>query len=299
MHAGFLDMLQHAGHEHRVAIGDRIHVNLDGVTQISIDQHWRTAGNHHGFADIGFKLRQRVDNLHGAAAEHIGRAHQHRITDGLRHAHGFFCRTRDAVVRLFQTEFGDQRRKPLTIFGQIDAVRAGAQDRNAGILQRLRQLQRGLAAQLHDHAHKFAVLHFGVEDFQHVLGGQRFEIEPVRRVVIGGHGFGVAVDHDGFIARVIQREAGVAAAIIKFNALADTVRAAAKDDDLARRSRLALAIWLAKAGGFVAGVHVRRFRREFTGAGIDALEHRPHVQRTAGTGHLGLARAGQLGQPRV
>ena len=101
VHTGFLDMLQHAGHEHRVAIGHRVYVNLDGVTQITVDQHRRTAGNHHGFANIGFKLRKRVDDFHGAAAQHIGRAHEHRITDGLRHAHGFFCRTRDAVVRLF------------------------------------------------------------------------------------------------------------------------------------------------------------------------------------------------------
>ena len=53
------------------------------------------------------------------------------------------------------------------------------------VLQRLRQLERGLPAELDDHADQLAVLLLDVQDLEHVLGGQRLEIEPVRRVVIG------------------------------------------------------------------------------------------------------------------
>ena len=76
-----------------------------------------------------------------------------------------------------------------------------------------------------------AVLLFGGDDFQHVLGGERL-VEPVGGVVVGRHRLRIAVDHDGLIAGVGEREAGVAAAIVEFDALADPVRAATEDDDL-------------------------------------------------------------------
>src|SRR3546814_10909744 len=110
------------------------------------------------------------------------------------------------------------RRPPIstrtdTLFPYTPLFRSGAEDRDAGLFQRLRELERRLAAELDDHPDQFALRLFDVQDFQHVLGRQRFEIEPVRRVVIGRHGFGVAVDHDRFIARIGEREAGMATAI--------------------------------------------------------------------------------------
>ena len=101
-----------------------------------------------------------------------------------------------------------------------------------GLLQRLRELQRRLAAELHDDALDLAVRLLGAHDLQHVLCGQRLEIEPVGGVVVGRHRLRIAVDHDGLVARVRQREGGVAAAIVELDALADAVRAAAEDDDL-------------------------------------------------------------------
>ena len=69
-------------------------------------------------------------------------------------------------------------------------------------------------------------------DLEHVLFGQRLEIEAVRGVVVGRDRLRIAVDHDGLVAGVGQREGRVAAAIVELDALADAVRAAAKDDDL-------------------------------------------------------------------
>jgi hypothetical protein len=62
---------------------------------------------------------------------------------------------------------------------------------------------------------------------------QRLEIQAVGRVVIGADRFRIAVDHHRFEARILQREAGVAAAIIELDTLPDPVRAAAQDRDLA------------------------------------------------------------------
>ncbi len=77
-----------------------------------------------------------------------------------------------------------------------------------------------------------AVFLLGAQDFDHVFGRQRLEIEAVGGVVVGRDGFRVAVDHDRFKAGILQREGGVAAAIVELDALADAVRTAAEDDDL-------------------------------------------------------------------
>ena len=120
----------------------------------------------------------------------------------------------------------------VAVFGKIDHVGRGAEDRDAGLLQRVGELQRRLAAELDDDADQLALRLLGAQDLQHVFGRQRLEIEPVGGVVVGRHGLRVAVDHDRFEAGVAQREGGVAAAIVELDALADAVRTAAEDDDL-------------------------------------------------------------------
>ena len=107
----------------------------------------------------------------------------------------------------------------------------GADDRNARGLQRQRQGERRLAAELHDHA----VGLLGVADIQDFFERERLEVETVAGVVIGGDGLRIAVDHDRLDAEFLQREGGVAAAVIELDALADAVGAAAQDHDLLAR----------------------------------------------------------------
>jgi hypothetical protein len=70
----------------------------------------------------------------------------------------------------------------------------GADDRRTGSFECAAQLERRLTAVLHDRACRL----FFVDDFEHVLERERFEIKPVGGVVVGRHGLRVAVDHDGF-----------------------------------------------------------------------------------------------------
>ena len=96
-----------------------------------------------------------------------------------------------------------------------------------------RELQRRLAAVLHDHADRL----FLVDDLEHVFQRQRLEVQAVGGVVVGRHGLRVAVDHDGLVAVLAHRERGVHAAVVELDALADAVRPAAQHHDLlARRS---------------------------------------------------------------
>ena len=119
-------------------------------------------------------------------------------------------------------------------------------------------------------------------DLEHVLGGQRLEIEPVGGVVVGRDGLRVAVDHDRLVAGVGEREAGVAAAIVELDALADAVRPAAEDDHLLAVARLGLVGERAGEGHLVGRVHVGGRRGELGGAGVDALEDRVDAERARG-----------------
>jgi hypothetical protein len=97
-----------------------------------------------------------------------------------------------------------------------------------------RQAQRRLAAELHDDADQLAAtgagrLALGGDHLEHVLDGQRLEVEPVRGVVVGGHRLRVAVDHHGLVARRRQRHGRVHAGVVELDPLADPVRPAAQD----------------------------------------------------------------------
>ena len=139
-------------------------------------------------------------------------------------------------------EFLDQRLEAVAVLGEVDGIGRCAQDRHAGSLERLGELQRGLAAELHDDAAQGAFRLLHGDDLEHVFGGQRLEIEPVGGVVVGRDRFGIAVDHDGLGAGRRQRKAGVAAAIVELDALPDAVGAAAQDDDLVAVRRRGLVI---------------------------------------------------------
>ena len=85
----------------------------------------------------------------------------------------------------------------------------------------------------------------GLADGEHVLHGQRLEVQPVARVVVGRDRLRVRVHHHRLVAGLVQRERRVHACVVELDALPDAVRARAQDDDprplaganLASRSR--------------------------------------------------------------
>ena len=112
---------------------------------------------------------------------------------------------------------------------------------DAGFLQRQRQLQRRLAAELHDARHVAAGAALALDHRHHVLERQRLEVEAVGGVVVGRHRLGIAVHHHRLEAFLAEAEHGMTAAVVELDALADAVRTAAEDDDLLLRRRLRLA----------------------------------------------------------
>jgi hypothetical protein len=183
-------------------------------------------------------------------------------------------------------------RSPLeqaALLREVDRLRRGAEDRHAGGLEALREAERGLAAELHDDADQFAALALGVDDLEHVLEGERLEVEPVGGVVVGRDGLRVAVDHDRLEPGIGERERRVHAGVVELDPLADPVRARAEDHDLATVARRDLGLLV------VARVVVRRERRELPRAGVDRLEDRAQLPRpVADAADLCLADATEL-----
>ena len=115
------------------------------------------------------------------------------------------------------------------------------------------------------------------------VSGSKYK--PIRGVVVGRDRLRIAVHHDGLEAVLAQRHGGVHAAIIEFDALADAIRAAAQDHDLAPAAGIRLALL------FVGRIQVGGRGRELGGAGIDALVHRVQSQLAAPAADGRLRRA--------
>ena len=164
-----------------------------------------------------------------------------------------------------------------------------------GLLERARQLQRRLAAELDDHALGLLLL----ADREHVLGRQRLEVEAVGGVVVGRDRLRVAVDHHRVAAELARGHRRVHAAVVELDPLADPVRAGAEDDD-----RVALAAADLRGGGavgpraLVGRVVVGRRRLELGGAGVDRLVGAGEALGAVALGGQRLAaRAGTSGRP--
>src|SRR5690606_27695854 len=236
VHAGLLDVLHDRADHHLLAVAHGIHVHLDGAVEEVVEQHRAVIGHLHRLAHVALEFFFLVDNFHCPTTEYVGRTHHQRITDGLGRRDGFLLAARGGVLRLTQIQALHHLLEALTIFGAVDRVRAGTDDRHAGFFQGAADFQRGLAAVLHDHA--LGLL--DTDDLQHVFQSYRLEVQTVGSVVVGGDGFRVAVDHDGLVTVFTHRQRSVHAAVIELDALTNTVRTAAKNHDLVAARRIGL-----------------------------------------------------------
>ena len=300
MDSRLLDMLHDTGNEDvLVLVGQRIDIDLDGVAQVGIDQHRRVARNFHGFARITFEARTVIDDLHRTAAQNVGRANDDGVADPFGDGDCLLLRSRRAVVGLAKLQLMDQLLEAVAVLGQVDGVGRCTENGDARGLERLGELERRLPTELHDKAQQLAIAALDLDQFDDILGRQRLEVETVGGVVVGRHCFRVAVDHDGLIAGIAQRVDGVDAAIVELDALADAIRSAAQDDDLAAIGRLGFALRRIDAIAFVAGVEIGRVRLELGGAGIDALEDGTYAQAMPALDHVSGLHAGERGEPLV
>ena len=131
-----------------------------------------------------------------------------------------------------------------------------------------REVERSLSTELHDHADGV----FAVDHVQHMFKRQRLEVQTIGRVVIGGHGFRIAVVHDGFIAHLRQGKRRLTTAVIKLDPLTDSIRSAAEDQYFLfiRRPRFIV--------HFIRGIQIGRLGFEFCGTSVHTLEGGNYVE---------------------
>ena len=133
MDAGGLDVFHQAADHHLAAVvAEGIHIHLDGIFQVLVDQH-RMVGLHlHGLHHVAVEFLLIEDHLHGAAAEHVAGAHHHRVADPVGHGPGLGLAAGQAIAGLADLEAAQDRLKLLPIFSAIDRFGRGAPEPRAG-----------------------------------------------------------------------------------------------------------------------------------------------------------------------
>ena len=254
-----------------------------------IEQHGAVFAHHNGFVHVARQFLGIVHDVHGAAAEHVARANDDRIADAFGGFKSRFLCVAGGVGRLAQPQLIDELLEAFAVFSAVDGVRTGADDLDAFCFERAADLERRLTAVLHDHAFRF----LDATDFQNIFERHRFEIQTIGSVIVGRNGLGVAIDHDRFVAVFAQRHGCVHAAVVKFDALTDTVRTTAKNHDLSAVGRHGFAFVL------IGRIHVSRAGFEFGRARIDALVDRMYVEFMATMANVGFLDAEHICQALV
>ena len=140
VHAGLLDVLHDAAEEQLGAVVERVDVDLDRVVEEAVDEHRVLRRDLGGAPDVVLQRRLVVDDLHAAAAQHVRRAHQHRVADLV----GDRAWRASNVVAM--PCLGDGRPASAStlperaaLLGEVDRGGRGADDRHAGRLETRRR----------------------------------------------------------------------------------------------------------------------------------------------------------------
>ena len=156
-----------------------------------------------------------VDDLHRAAAEHVRRPHEHRVTRRRRARRSRALRRRRIAVPpggCGMPRRSHERVELFAVLGEVDRRGWGAEHWNAGPLQLVRQLQAASGRRARRSRRRSrprpasAAARKPFADVHHVFGRERFEEQSVTRVVVGRHRLGVAIDHHRLVAGIGERE---------------------------------------------------------------------------------------------
>ena len=116
-------MLHHPANDHIGSITQAVHIHLRGILEETVDQNRTVRAGFDRRADVAAEILRRINNLHGAASEHKGRTHQHRIPHPLGHGQGLVLVGRGAALRGVQAEPVQHGGKVFAILGHLNARR--------------------------------------------------------------------------------------------------------------------------------------------------------------------------------
>ena len=116
-----------------------------------------------------------VGDLHAPPAQYIGGADDDRQPDPPEQRLTVAQRPDSATLRTLDVQCGEQSREFLTVLGDIQRSHRGPKDSDAGVVERPGQVERGLSAELHQHAVRLLT----VNHVQDVFNRQRLEVQTV------------------------------------------------------------------------------------------------------------------------
>ena len=261
MDARALEVLHDPGDQDVRAVADAVHLDLL-AEDVLVDQDGVSRGQVDGALHVLREFRLAPDDLHRAPAEDVGGTDENGVSDAPRDFLRPFDRDGAAPVRKGDVEPREKLQEAFAVLRHVDALHRGSEDPHPLGLKLRGQVDRGLAAELNDHA-------LGVflpDDIHDALLRERFEVELVGRVEVRADGLGVVVDDDGLDVHFPERADGVDAAIVELDPLADPYRPGPDDERLAPAGHMHVVRFL------VGGVEVGRDGLELARAGVDDLE---------------------------
>src|SRR6266513_640222 len=101
---------------------------------------------------IAAQIRLVINQLHPAAAENERGPNENWIPNAIGDRNRFLRADSRAVRGLAQTKFVEHNGEELAVFRHLDALRLGSKNGNAGRFQPIGEIERRLAAKLHDYA---------------------------------------------------------------------------------------------------------------------------------------------------
>ena len=235
MDSCFLKVLHHGADEHIAAVARRIHVEFRGLTEVFVDQQ-RTIWCEEGLCEVGVELLVVAEDLHAAPPEHVRRTNQHWEADGLHRGPNVVRRGPCCPSRHAQPLTSSKGLEALPVARFIDGIAGGPHDGHVGStlceqgaarFQRQREVDRRLTPKLEEDAVCLLPQH----DFSNVLRDQRFEIQAVGGVEIGGHRFWIVVDQHCVFSSSPDGVHGMHTPIVELNALTDADGATADGHD--------------------------------------------------------------------
>ena len=201
-------------------------------------------------------------DLHTLSAQHIGRAHQHGITQLMGRRFSLLSREYGAACRSGDIALLQDGVKQFPVLRSVHILCSCAKNGDSHFHQSLRQLDGRLSAELHHRAVRFLYIHNAL----HILRCQRFKVQLIRNVEVRTYGLRVIVHDNGLIAFPAEGPGAVHGAEVKLNALSNADGTGTQNQNLFAALCLLRLVEASKTG-----IIVRRLCRKLSRAGVNHL----------------------------
>ena len=227
MDTSSFDKFHYTGDEYVSAVANS--VNLDLFTNnVFVNEYRLVLVNFNRGFQIVTKLFFCSDYLHSSAAENEARSDENGITDFGGGLYAVLNSGYCLALRLRNVKFFKYLFECISVFRSFDSVTVGADNFYSAFCKRLGEIDCSLTTEGSDNT--FRLFHF--DNVHNVLGCERLEIELVSRCIVGRNCFRVVIYDNCFVARLFDCCNGVNGRIVEFNALTDTDRTCAENDNL-------------------------------------------------------------------